>query len=79
MDFVHNCIIALNAGRMIAQDATDRIEEVSKMINRTYGYDPTYKSMSRFFKQVARDAQLLPNYDPYWSRRTRGPTSYWYS
>jgi hypothetical protein len=77
MDFVHRCIIALNAGRFIAQDAADRIEEVSRLVNRTCGYDPACKSMSRFLEQVAREAQL--DHEPYWSRRPRGPSSYWSS
>ncbi|KAF1929701.1 uncharacterized protein M421DRAFT_91522 [Didymella exigua CBS 183.55] len=47
MDFVHKCIIATEAGRFIAKDAADRIEEVSKMVNRAYGHNPIFKQWSR--------------------------------
>lgn len=82
MEFVHNCYVAMETGRFIAQDAADRIEEVSKMVNRAYGYDPIYKQWSGFLKQMAREVQLLPDQTRCWSRprRTRQPSSYlWFS
>lgn len=79
MDFVHQCSIAMEAGRIIAQDAADRIEAVSKMINRAYGYDPSYKQWSRFLAQMARGVQQLPDQGPYWPGRPHVPTSFWLS
>ncbi|KAF2630838.1 hypothetical protein BU25DRAFT_455900 [Macroventuria anomochaeta] len=60
MEEIHDCWIAMETGQFIAQDAADRIEEASKMVNRMFGYDPTYKQFSALMKQLARDVQLMP-------------------
>lgn len=55
MDELHEAWVSMELGRFIAQDAADRIEEASKMVNRLFPYDTTYKEMSRIMKQIARD------------------------
>lgn len=59
MEEMHELCIAIEMGRFVAQDAAERIEETSRMVNRMFGYEPVYRQYSRFLKQMALQVQLL--------------------
>jgi hypothetical protein len=61
MEELHECFMALEAGRFVAQDVVDRFELASREINRMLGYEPMHKRYAVLLQNIARQVQLLPD------------------